>query len=151
VVSNFFANSGVRAPQPCGLTQERTRTFTFGDVTVRTGLCDHNSRLVDFTTAFDVQVGDFTLFHSGDCSGPEKFALARQPDLWIFHPFCCMDCVAAARRVVRPKKAVIAHLQELGHAKGVWRWTYRDGLDEKKRFAGAGFRSQMPLWGERIV
>ena len=52
---------------------------------------------------------------------------------------------------VHPKTAVIAHLQELGHAKGRYRWTYRDGLDEKAQLEAAGISARMPLWGERLV
>jgi hypothetical protein len=62
-----------------------------------------------------------------------------------------MDPVAGCREAINPKLAVIAHLQELGHAKGRYRWTYRDGLDIKARLEAAGFTARMPLWGERLA
>ena len=150
VVNNFFDNYGVRDRKFGGYTRAKSKTFRFGDVTVITGLCDHNSYLIDYTTPFEVQVGDFTLYHSGDCCSHEKLGVSRRPDLWVFHPYCGMDPVKGAVETVRPKKAVIAHLQELGHARGRYRWTYRDGLKAKARLEAAEFPSVMPLWGERL-
>ena len=62
-----------------------------------------------------------------------------------------MDPAAACREAIRPKLAVIAHLQEMGHAKGSYRWTFRDGLDEKDKIEQAGFAARMPLWGDRLA
>ena len=121
------------------------------DVTIITGLCDHNDYLIDYTTPFEVQIGRFTLFHSGDCCSHTKLHVLRRPDLWVFHPYCGMDPVAGCREAINPKLAVIAHLQELGHAKNRYRWTYRDGLDEKAKLEEVGFSARMPLWGERLV
>ena len=59
--------------------------------------------------------------------------------------------VKACRETVHPKLAVIAHLQEMGHHKGRYRWTYRDGLNQKADLETAGFAATMPLWGDRIV
>ena len=120
-------------------------------MTIITGLCDHNDYLIDYTTPFEVQIGRFTLFHSGDCSSHAKLHVTRRPDMWVFHPRCGMDPVAGCREAINPKLAVIAHLQELGHAKGRYRWTYRDGLDIKARLEAAGFTARMPLWGERLA
>ena len=151
VVNNFFDNYGVRDRKLGGYTRAKTKTFVYGDVKIMTGLCDHNSYLVDYTTPFEVQIGNFTLFHSGDCSSQAKLHVSRQPDIWVFHPRCGMKAVEGCQEAVHPKTAVIAHLQELGHAKGRYRWTYRDGLDEKARLEAAGFSARMPLWGERLV
>jgi L-ascorbate metabolism protein UlaG (beta-lactamase superfamily) len=148
VVNNFFDNYG--AKKDGGYTREKSKTFNFGDVTVITGLCDHNSYLVDYTTPFEVHIGDFTLYHSGDCGNHAKLSPTRQPDLWVLHPFCGMNAAKGAEEAVHPKKAVIAHLQELGHEKDRWRWTYRDGLRAKKKLEDAGFPAIMPLWGDRL-
>ena len=106
------------------------------DVAIITGLCDHNDYLIDYTTPFEVQIGNFTLFHSGDCCSHTKLHVLRRPDLWVFHPYCGMDPVAGCREAINPKLAVIAHLQELGHAKGRYRWTYYDGLRQKAADSG---------------
>jgi hypothetical protein len=151
VVNNFFDNYGVRDRKLGGYTRAKTKTFVYGDVKVITGLCDHNDYLLDYTTTFEVQIGNFTLFHSGDCASHVKLQVSRRPDIWVFHPRCGMNAVAGCREAVHPKTAVIAHLQELGHAKGRYRWTYRDGLGEKARLEEAGFPARMPLWGERLV
>ena len=119
-------------------------------MTVITGLCDHNPYLIDYTTPFEVQIGNFTLYHSGDCYSHAKLHVSRQPDLWVLHPRCGMDPAKACVEAIRPKKAVVAHLQELGHAKGRARWTYENGMSDCRRIEAAGFPAVMPLWGERL-
>ena len=151
VVNNFFDNYGVRDRRFGGYTRAKSKTFQFGDVRIITGLCDHNSYLVDYTTPFEVQIGGFTIYHSGDCCSHEKLDVSRRPDIWVFHPRCGMDAAKGCVEAIRPKLAVIAHLQEMGHAKGRYRWTYRDGLDEKAKIEAAGFAARMPLWGERLA
>ena len=151
VVNNFFDNYGIRDRKFGGYTRAKSKTFQYGDVKIITGLCDHNSYLIDYTTPFEVQIGDFTLYHSGDCCSHEKPHVSRQPDIWIFHPRCGMDAAKGCQEAIHPKLAVIAHLQEMGHAKGRYRWTYRDGLDEKAKLEAAGFAARMPLWGDRLA
>ena len=151
VVNNFFDNYGVRDRKFGGYTRAKSKTFRYGDAKIITGLCDHNSYLIDYTTPFEIQIGKFMLFHSGDCCSHAKLHVTRQPDIWVFHPRCGMDAAKGCVEAIHPKMAVIAHLQELGHARGHYRWTYRDGLDEKARIEAAGFAAKMPLWGERLV
>jgi L-ascorbate metabolism protein UlaG (beta-lactamase superfamily) len=151
VVNNFFCNYGVKDRSLGGYTRAKRKVLEYGDVKVITGLCDHNWYLIDYTTTFEVHIGNFTLFHSGDCCSHAKFDLSRRPDMWVFHPRCGMDAAKACRETVRPKLAVIAHLQEMGHAKGQYRWTYRDGLNQKADIEAAGLTARMPLWGERIA
>jgi L-ascorbate metabolism protein UlaG (beta-lactamase superfamily) len=152
VVNNFISNYGVTDRMKFGgYTRAKSKTFHIGDVTVITGLCDHNPYLVDFTTPFEVQIGNFTLYHSGDCYSHAKLHVSRQPDLWVLHPRCGMDPAKACAEAIRPKKAVVAHLQELGHAKGRARWTYENGMSDCRRIEAAGFPAVMPLWGERLA
>ena len=151
VVNNFFDNYGVKDRALGGYTRAQMKIFQYGDVKIITGLCDHNSYLIDYTTPFEVRVGKFTLFHSGDCSNQDKLHVCRQPDMWVFHPYCGMNPAKSCQEVVHPKLAVIAHLQELGHAKDRYRWTYRDGLNMKAKIEAAGFAAKMPLWGERLA
>ena len=151
VVNNFFCNYGVKDRTLGGYTRAKRKVLEYGDVKVITGLCDHNWYLIDYTTTFEIHIGDFTLFHSGDCCSHAKFDLIRRPDMWVFHPHCGMKAAVACQETVRPKLAVIAHLQEMGHAKGRYRWTYRDGLNQKAEIEAAGFAARMPLWGERLA
>ena len=151
VVNNFFDNYGVRDRKIGGYTRARSKTFLYGDVKIITGLCDHNNYLIDYTTPFEVQIGKFTLYHSGDCCSHSKLHVSRQPDLWVLHPRCGMDPAKACVEAIRPKKAVVAHLQELGHAKGGARWTYTNGISDCRRIEAVGYPAIMPLWGERLA
>ena len=73
VVSNFLDNYGARgrrkpgSPHQYGGGYTRMRkTFRIKDVEIRTSLVDHNDYLIDFTTAFEIRIGDFVLYHTGD-------------------------------------------------------------------------------------
>lgn len=151
VISNFLDNYGVKNWKLNGGYTRSPKTFVRGDVKIKTGLTDHNNYLVDFTTFFEIHVGRFTLCHSGDCSNYLKLKFSRRPDLWVVHPYCEMDVVKGSTDMVKPKRVVIAHLQELSHAKDRWRWTYNDGLAIKTALAEVGVDSIMPLWGDRIL
>jgi ribosomal protein L17 len=152
VVSNFADNYGARygGRHPGGYTRA-VKTFEFGDVKVRTTLTDHNDYLIDYTTAFEVTIGDFVIYHSGDCSNAKKLKpLCPNPDLWMFHPWSCMKPLDGAR-AVNPKLAVVAHLNELGHAKDRWRFTWAEGEGVRQDLEKAGFKAIVPIWGDRIV
>ena len=151
VVSNFKDNYGAhRGGKYGGGYTRAVKKFEFGDVKVRTTLTDHNNYLIDFTTAFEVTIGDFVIYHSGDCANAGKLKPeCPNPDLWIFHPRCGMRPVDGAR-AVNPKLAVVAHLNELGHAKDRWRWTWAQGEHDRQQLEAAGFKAIVPLWGDRI-
>lgn len=149
VISSFKDNYGVKDRKWGGYTRAN-KTFRIADVEIRTSLTDHNPYLVDFTTVFEINVGGFRILHSGDCFNVAKLNSQGRPDLWIVHPRCGMN-VADGVRKFSPKVTAIAHLNELGHAKGHARWTYEDGLFEVAKVEKEGGRAVMPLWGERIV
>lgn len=151
VISNFKDNYGAHFAKkhPGGYTRA-VKTFELGDVTVRTTYADHNAYLEDFTTVFEITCGDFTIYHSGDCSNAAKLKpVSPNPDLWIVHPLCGMKPVDGAH-AVNPKLTVVAHLNELGHAKGRWRWTWANGESVKAKLEEAGFAAVVPLWGDRV-
>ena len=151
VVNNFRDNYGVRDWRKDGGYTHGNKTFTLRDVEVRTHVTDHNGYLVDFTSAMEVKIGDFVLLHTGDCSNVDKVNPAcSSPDLWVVHPRCGMD-VADGVKKFRPKKTVLAHLNELGHARDRWRWSWTDGLAEAAKAEAAGSAGIVPLWGARIV
>ena len=151
VVSNFLCNYGAvrRGSMPGGYARGR-KVLEIRDVTVRTADSDHNGYLVDFTSAFEISVGDWTLYHTGDSSTLSKLAPARTPDLWVVHPRCGLD-VADAVRAFHPRRTAICHLCELGHPPKEWRWSTTDGLEDAARAAEAGTDAFVPLWGERIA
>lgn len=150
VVSNFLDNYGVSGWKERGGYIRGAKTFKLKDVEVRTSLTDHNDYLVDFTTAFEIRIGDFLLYHTGDSgvgSEPKLVNSWGKPDLWLFFPGCGID-VARAVEKVRPKRVVFGHLWELGHNK--WRLT---SPLVRKALAAARPRCQdvsFALWGDRI-
>ena len=156
VVSNFLDNYGAADWRKGGKYWEAggytrvEKTFKLKDVEIRTALTDHNPYLVDFTTAFEVHVGKYTICHSGDCSNIAKLNPTRRPDLWIVHPHCGMKVEEGVEKL-KPLLTVIAHLNELGHARNCARFTWADGLKVKARIEKTGGAAVVPIWGARIV
>ena len=148
VVSNFFDNYGAfrGGRMPGGYTRGG-KAFELGDAAVLATSSDHNGYLVDFTLAFEIRIGDWTLYHTGDSANLGKLRPARTPDLWFVHPRCGIDPVAAAL-VFQPRRTILGHFCELGHAE--WRWTIADAGEDAERLRDAGFRATIPLWGKRL-
>ena len=149
VISNFKDNYGTKNWSKDGGYTRAAKTFRIKDVEIRTSLTDHNGYLVDFTTAFEVRVGKYAIYHSGDCSNVAKLNPTRRPDLWIVHPYCGMKVEDGVEKM-KPQLTVMAHLNELGHARDRWRWTWADGLKAKALAEEAGGAAIVPVWGERI-
>ena len=149
VISNFKDNYGTKNWYKDGGYTRASKTFKLKDVEIRTSLTDHNGYLVDFTTAFEIRVGDFTVYHTGDCSNVKKLNPTRRPDLWIVHPRCGMKIEDGVKRF-NPKLTVVAHLNELEHARDRWRWTWADGLKARDAVRKAGGEAIVPVWGDRI-
>ena len=109
--SAWYANGGYTRAQ---------KVFRLKDTEIRTSLVDHNRYLIDFTTAFEIRVGNWIMYHTGDCGAGSEGKLGTvwgKPDLWTFFPGCGID-VAKAVRLVKPKRIVFGHLWELGHKTG---------------------------------
>ena len=149
VISNFRDNYGAKDWKKGGGYTRAVKAFRIKDVEIRTSLTDHNGYLVDFTTAFEVHVGNHTIYHSGDCSNVAKLNPTRRPDLWIVHPYCGMKAESGVKKM-NPQLTVMAHLNELGHARDRWRWTWEDGFKAKAKAEEAGGAAIVPVWGERI-
>ena len=156
VISNFLDNYGAadwrkggRYWEAGGFTRAE-KTFKIRDVEIRTSLVDHNAYLIDFTTAFEIRVGNWILYHTGDCGVASKLRTTwGRPDLWVFFPGCGVN-VADAERNVRPKQMSFGHLWELGHHSG--RLTTPMVRAARKKAIDAGEQNlTVPLWGERIV
>lgn len=158
VVNNFACNYGARAnpyhngkPSEFGGGYTRGgKSFRFRDVFVRTSVSDHNSYLTAFTMPFEICVGDFTIFHSGDSCSAEQMNPVRTPDLWVVHPRNGLKVIDGVKRF-RPKKVVISHLNEFTHPTNKGRWTWKVGLSEKNLLESEGFQACVPVWGERLA
>ena len=149
VVSNFLDNYGVRDWNRQGGFTRAEKVFRFHDVEVRTSLVDHNAYLLDFTTAFEIRVGTWTMYHTGDCGVASKLRTAwGKPDLWTFFPGCGIDVADAVSRI-RPKHLVFGHMWELAHDKG--RLTAPLIRSALRKAQSVGVEPRVALWGERIA
>ena len=150
VISNFLDNYGVRKWRENGGYTRGVKEFRLKDVEIRTSPIDHNNYLIDFTTAFEIRIGDFLLYHTGDSGSGTEPKLVNawgRPDLWLFFPGCGID-VAKAVAKVGAKRVVFGHLWELGHSTG------RLSAPLIRR-ALNGARPNCPdvsfaLWGDRV-
>ena len=62
----------------------------------------------------------------------------------------CRRRVERGVEKMKPQLTVMAHLNELGHARDRWRWTWKDGFRAKAQAEESGGASIVPVWGERI-
>ena len=157
VISNFLDNYGVwgKSGQMSGGYTRAEKEFSIKDVRIHTSLIDHNRYLIDFTTAFEIRIGDFVLYHTGDSGAgtePKLHTVWGRPDLWLFFPGCGIDTAKAVAKV-NAKRIVFGHLWELGHNQG-----HRGRLDERlirPRLVWAkeaGCRDvSLAFWGDRIL
>lgn len=146
VISNFIPVKGYTRAK---------KTFKIRDVEIRTSLIDHNDWLIDFTTAFEIKVGNWSLYHTGDSgrgTEPKLETAWGRPDLWLFFPGCGIDTVKAVAKI-KAKRIVFGHLWELGH-----RQNHRGRLDEpllRRALAhaakGGCKNTSLAFWGDRIV
>ncbi len=154
VITNFKDNYGAADWRKGGHYWDQggftraEKTFKFKDVEIRTSLTDHNQYLVDFTTTFEIKVGNWKLFHTGDCGNAKKLkTIWGNPDLWLVFPGCGIHIDEAYQRI-QPKKMAFGHLWELGHATG--RLTTPMVKRARAKVQKLGGEVVVPLWGERV-
>ena len=154
VVSNFLDNP--RFNEMKGDSVKGVGTYKIKDVEIRTSLIDHNDEPwgIDFTMAFEIRIGNWLLYHTGDSgrgTEPKLVTPWGRPDLWLFFPGCGIDTARAVEKV-NPKRIVFGHLWELGHKQ-----RHHGRLDEPLiRRALAAARpivhdTSLAFWGDRIV
>jgi hypothetical protein len=159
VISNFLDNYGAADWRKSGKDWKANggyirgvKEFRIKDVEIRTSLVDHNDYLIDFTTAFEIRVGNWHLYHTGDCGRGSEGKLGTvwgKPDLWLFFPGCGID-VAKAVSKVEAKRVAFGHLWELGHSTG--RLTTPMVRRALERAKGAGCKDvSAALWGDRVA
>ena len=154
VISNFLDNP--RFNEMKGDSEKGVGTYRIKDVEVRTSLIDHNDEPwgIDFTMAFEIRIGKWLLYHTGDSgrgTEPKLVTPWGRPDLWLFFPGCGIDTARAVEKV-NPKRIVFGHLWELGH-----RQRHHGRLDEpliRRALAAACpivHDTSLAFWGDRIV
>lgn len=156
VINNFIDNYGAADWRKGGADwfasggyTRAEKIFRIRDVEIRTSLTDHNNYLVDYTTAFEIRVGGWRMFHTGDCSNVAKLnPVWGAPDLWVVFPGCGID-IAAGVRKIRPARIAFGHLWELAHDTG--RLTAPMVHAAQKAIRAEGFAATVPMWGERIA
>ena len=151
VVSNFKDNAGAKAANAeCGYTKG-VRTLKLKDVEIHTALVDHHKTLlIDFITSFEIIIGKWRLYHTGDQADEGKLNPARSPDLWMPHTYCNEWPIVKGVKKFSPKLTAALHLHEFGHPRGRFRLTYADGLRAKAEIEKAGGAAIVPVWGDRI-
>ena len=147
VINNFECNYGVEDWFKDGGYTHGVKVFKIKDVEIKTGITDHNPYLIDFTSTFEIKVGDFRIFHTGDCASLDKINPEMSPDLWFVHPGCWLK-VPEGYCKFKPKLTVIGHLNELGHDR--WRFPWQYGLDWKAKVEEVGGKAIVPTWGVRV-
>ena len=156
VVSNFLDNYGVKDWRKNGGYVRGSKVFKFKDVEIRTSLIDHNDYLIDYTTAFEIRIGNFTLYHTGDSGRGTEAKLKTvwgRPDLWLFFPGCGISAAKAVQKV-GAKRIAFGHLWELDHRQGHIGSRFDEPLI-RARLAdvrSVGCRDvSVPFWGDRII
>jgi len=137
--------------------RDMEKTFKIKDITIHCIAADHNKHLPWAVTTYEVVCGDgpgaFTIFHSGDCHRFDHLKPKGKPDLYFGHCAIGLDFMAAAQNTMPAKMFVPVHHQELGHLGGPWRCV---GFEDEplkivSSLRNAGYKSAMPVWGDRIV
>ena len=154
VVSNFLDNYGANGASKSGGYTRAQKTFKIRDVEIRTSLVDHNSYLIDFTTAFEIRVGNWILYHTGDCGNGSEGKLGTvwgRPDLWLFFPGCGINVAKAVERV-QPKRVVFGHLWELSHDVGYGKDRLVEPLIRRALAAAKPIcaNTSVAFWGDRV-
>ncbi len=154
VISNFLDN--LQFNEMKGASAKGVGTYRIKDVEIRTSLIDHNDLAwgIDFTMAFEIRIGNWLLYHTGDSgrgTEPKLVTPWGRPDLWLFFPGCGINTAKAVKKV-NPRRIVFGHLWELGHLT-----KHRGRLDEPliRRALDAARPivkdTSVAFWGDRIV
>lgn len=152
VMSNFLDNYGAHSKRNensiGGGFVMGEKTFRIKDVEISTSLVDHNKYLLDFTTAFEIRVGNWKLYHTGDCGVADKLKIHNTPpDVWTFFPGCGIK-VATAIKKIQPKKVVFGHLWELAHSSSRLDAPLIKRALKKAKSVNANV--EVAFWGDRI-
>ena len=131
---------------------EHGKSYDMGDVTIRTTIGDHNKRLLNYVTSYEIDCGDNTnntvVFHTGDSHNYTQLNPQKQVDIFMLHMSVGLKIQKAIDKI-QPHHVFLSHLQELGHKIEKWRWTFHDALKLKGNLTHDHI--WIPCWGEKIV
>ena len=126
--------------------------YTFGDVTVRVTVGDHNKKKLNFVASYEIDCGARTnhtvIYHTGDSSNYTQLQPQKPVDIFIPHMRVSLNIQAAIDNI-HPRHVFLSHLQELGHRIHKYRWTFHDALKDKKKYKHDHL--WIPCWGEKII
>lgn len=152
VFSNFLDNYGAAWKRNgVGGFSRGERSAEICDVLVRSYETDHNPTLRRFVMPVEIDCGGYTILHVGDTDNIVDIHPKKTPDLWIHHAYCHGLVSVRGALHLKPKLTVVAHLQELHHAKDRWRFTFAEGEEARRQVVAAGYDAVVPIWGDRIV
>ena len=131
---------------------EHEAVYTVGDITIRTTIGDHNRKLRNYVTSYEIDCGPRTdntvLFHTGDSNNYLQLNPEKKVDIFMLHMSVGLNIQAAINNI-QPRHVFLSHLQELGHRIDKWRWTFHDALKLKDKLNHNHI--WIPCWGERII
>ena len=131
---------------------EHGKSYDMGDVTIRTTIGDHNKRLLNYVTSYEIDCGDNTnntvIFHTGDSHNYTQLNPQKQVDIFMLHMAVGLKIQKAIDKI-QPHHVFLSHLQELGHKIEKWRWTFHDALKLKGNLTHDHI--WIPCWGEKVV
>ena len=131
---------------------EHGKVYEMGDIKFRTTIGDHNARLLNFVTAYEIDCGPKTnntiIYHTGDSNNYTQLNPQNKVDIFMPHMAVGLNIQGAIDNF-KPKHVFLSHLQELGHNIEKWRWTFHDALDLKSRLTHDHL--WIPCWGEKII
>ena len=131
---------------------EDGQTYTFGDVSVRVTVGDHNKKALKTVASFEIDCGANTnhtvIYHTGDTYNYRQLNPEKDVDIFIPHIRVGLNIPEAIEKF-QPRHLFMSHLQELGHRVNKWRWTFHDALRLKEKW----YHNHLwiPCWGERII
>ena len=150
VLSNFFLLRG-------WYCREMEKTFKIKDVTIHCTAADHNKQLPWAVTTYEVVCGEgpgaFSIFHSGDCNRADHLKPRGKPDIYFGHCAIGLEFMEAAKNTMPAGMYIPLHHQELGPLGGQWRCVAFEDEPLKivRVLRDVGYKSYMPVWGDRIV
>ena len=126
--------------------------FQVGEVCVRTTIGDHNKKLRNFVTAYEIDCGANTahtvIYHTGDSNNYKQLNPQKQVDIFMPHMAVGLNIQKALDKI-KPHHIFVSHNQELGHKVRKWRWTFEDALKLKAKLNHDHI--WIPCWGERVI
>lgn len=126
--------------------------YNVGDIMFRTTQGDHNKKMLNAVTAYEIDCGRRTdntvIYHVGDSCNFKQLKPQKQVDIFMPHMAVGLNMYWALKNI-KPHHVFLSHIQELGHRVEKWRWTFHDALALKAKLQHDYV--WIPCWGERVV